>query len=41
MNYFSTRNNELMNKRVVDVSIFFENFNFMKVFSKDSEIENF
>lgn len=39
MNYFSTRNNELMNKR--DVSIFFENLNFMKVFSKDSEIENF
>lgn len=41
MNYFSARNNELMNKRVVDVSIFFENLNFMKVFPKDSEIENF
>lgn len=37
MNYFLTRNNELVNNE--DISIFFKNF--IKVFSQDLEIENF
>lgn len=39
MNYFLTRNNELVNNE--DISIFFKNLNFIKVFSQDLEIENF
>lgn len=39
MNYFLTRNNELVNNE--DISIFFKNLNFIKVFFQDLEIENF